>query len=221
MSTNIKRLRLLSDGPFGTAVAEYLQFLLKPAQQLPLARGHSPLSGLAIDKGDVIILALSQPMPRICEELDDMVFAQEAAFVSVILRANDLTVGPLCFSGATSCWHCWQNRSLQHSEWPVEDKLAAEYYSSQPVPHGPRGFLQPFALIAAAKIAQMFSTSSREYGDGDQVWRFHLRNRSTVSGISLGVHGCVRCGLHRDESTRTMAVLRQDLSYLWTGVSHS
>jgi hypothetical protein len=47
-----------------------------------------------------------------------------------------------------------------------------------------------------------------------QVWLLNTNQRGAVSSEVVGIHGCPRCGLKRDEATRSFLALRREVADL-------
>lgn len=163
----------------------------------------------------LIVVAASRPMPQICEQLDLMAHEGGRPFIPVTLDSRTLTIGPAIRPAAGSCWRCWSRRVTQHATHP--DVLAAlgEHYDANPQA-GPRGYLEPLALIGASQLAHVIDGLLAGSVPGGYVWQLQIATRDISTSTVVGLHDCPRCGLQRPVETRTIVDLAPTLSYLWS-----
>jgi bacteriocin biosynthesis cyclodehydratase domain-containing protein len=133
----------------------------------------------------------------------------------LVLDSAVLRLGPIVAPGGGGCWNCWARRSRQHAAWPNEQSALAQHYASQP-DSGPKGFLEPFAMMGAARIGYAIEALDSSTPIGGYVWQIDLITRKVTTSTVVGIHDCRRCGLHRPAATRSFAEMQQTLAYLWT-----
>lgn len=164
-----------------------------------------------ISSSALLVIAAWRPFPEICEFADAFCHARGMRFLPVILGPQNLEIGPLVVPGMSACWNCWRRRSKQHDPYRKERTVIDQYYSKH-LDRGPLGFLEPFALIAAACVAE---SSKRLTGIAGQLCQVDLFTRKVINSRVIGIDGCSRCGLNGDQEVRTYEYLKRELSYLW------
>jgi bacteriocin biosynthesis cyclodehydratase domain-containing protein len=143
-----------------------------------------------------------------------MSHAWRTPFIEAVMETPQLRVGPVVVPGKGACHACAERRALQHSPRPNEHRALREFYDANPE-QGPQGFLPAFAEIAAVRLAQFVRQIGKDpVSVAGQVWRLNTIHRETVGSKVVGVHGCPRCGLKRDEATRSFASLRYEVAGL-------
>jgi bacteriocin biosynthesis cyclodehydratase domain-containing protein len=200
---------LISAGPFGAAVAHHLSNLRKDVSETPWAEG--PIQPAM---ARVTILAAWRPLPLLCEQLDELSFQWQRPFVPVMTESAVLRIGPVVVPGRGPCWHCWEQRSRQHSKWPAAEQDLREYYAANPQA-GPRGYLEPFAVIAAARAAQIIEELDSSQEVPGYIWQIDMMTREIITSVVAGVHDCPRCGLHRSLPELGYEKMERELAYLW------
>jgi bacteriocin biosynthesis cyclodehydratase domain-containing protein len=161
------------------------------------------------------ILATWRPVPDLCSALNDYSFERHQPFVPLVMNSQCLSLGPIVMPGVGGCWACWLRRARQHDTWPQEQAALAHFYKANPE-LGPNGYLEPFALMGAARLAQTIQALDSSTAIPGQIWTIDLITRRIVVGTLVGIHGCPRCGLGRAEDSRSIAEMRSELSYLWS-----
>jgi bacteriocin biosynthesis cyclodehydratase domain-containing protein len=212
-SKSIQPVHLLSVGTFGQAATTYLRGLRADIVETVVSNDVVPLPELWPSARAMFIVAW-RPVPHLCELLDDLSYTWQRPFVPVILDSTILRLGPVVIPGRGSCWGCWAQRFKQHAERPAEQAALWLYYASH-VDSGPRGYLEPFALMAASRMAQVIDAIDSSTAPAGSTWEIDMMTRVITTGTVVGVHDCPRCGLHRTPSTRSFAVMREELAYLW------
>jgi len=205
---------VLSVGSFGRAVTQYLRAFRPDLVETVLADEITALPAVS-PKSCAAIIASWRPVPRFCELLDEFSFTCERPFVPVILDSTILRIGPVVIPGRGSCWGCWARRYTQHDTWQEERRVLLEHYASQPAA-GPQGYLEPFAMIGASRLASVLSKLTDPNSPAGDIWQIDVITREITTGIVVGVHDCSRCGLHRTAAERNFSSMRRDLAYLWT-----
>lgn len=204
----------LSIGYFGRAVTQYLRVFRTDIAETVVTDDTIALPAVS-PKSWAVILASWRPAPRFCELLDEFSFTWERPFVPVILDSTILRIGPVVIPGRGSCWGCWARRYTQHDSWQEERRVLLEHYASHPAA-GPQGYLEPFAMIGASRLASILSSLAGSSAPAGHVWQIDVITREITEGIVVGVHDCSKCGLHRPAPERSFSSMRRDLAYLWT-----
>jgi bacteriocin biosynthesis cyclodehydratase domain-containing protein len=204
-------VRVVSVGPFGRAVAGYLRRLRGDALEMST---DAALSTERSPPARMIVVAAWRPVVYLCDRCDQFSHDRGTPFLPLIADSANLTLGPIVVPGCGSCWSCYRRRLRQHGEW-LEGRSALSEHYVQRSETGPQGYLDPFALIGAARIAQIIDALDSEAAQAGRVWQIDMVTREIVTSTVTGIHGCPRCGLHRRSETLSTAELRQHLAYLW------
>jgi hypothetical protein len=88
------------------------------------------------------------------------------------------------------------------------------YYESHPCA-GPKGYLEPYAVLGAVKIKQTVDALQYSSSLAGQIWQLDALTRQIVNGAVVGVHNCSRCGLQREGPSRSVTEMERRLSWLW------
>lgn len=206
---------LLSVGAFGQSVGRYLKELRADVVETLLTSNTLP-SLETWPEARVHVLVSWRPVPRLCELLDETSYESGRTYFPVVLDSSVLRLGPIVVPGKGGCWRCWVRRSAQHAEWSKERSALLEFYSSNTTV-GPRGFLEPFAMIAASQIALAVNALDLSTEIAGHIWEMDLLRRQITTSTLIGIHDCPRCGLNRPTPTRSVAEIRNQLAYLWKG----
>lgn len=208
----LQPVHLISVGEFGRAVARYVRTFRKDIIETIGVADNVPAPE-AWPLSRVNVVAAWRPVPHLCELLDQIAYEHRRPFIPLFLYSTVLQLGPIVMPGA-SCWACWVQRFLQHTAWPNELSVLLEYYSSNGS-RGPRGYLEPFAVMGAAQIVQAVEALDRSSAIPGYIWQIDVVRRKMTTSTVVGVHNCPRCGLHRSEATRSYAEIQAELAYLW------
>jgi len=203
---------VVSVGPFGGAVARHLRALRPDTAQMAVE--GDPGSDLAWPPARLIVLAAWRPVPDLCERLDGFSHERRRPFVPAIADGATLSLGPVVVPGAAGCWRCWIQRTCQHAAGQNRRPALWQHYA-QHAGDGPEGYLEPFALMAAARLSATVEALDAGEALPGQVWQIDMINRKITTSTVVGVHDCPRCGLHRPGPTRSHAEMQQALAYLW------
>jgi len=198
-------------GPYGVSVADALHDSLRVRHVTHVGTSRIDASG-AWAHARVHVLASWRPCHQLCCDLEALCYERSATFVPVMLDAPHVIVGPVVAPGAGACFTCYRKRLLQHSARPLIERALWASYDADPL-LGPVGHLSVLADLAAVRLEQLL-------GDGmagviaaaGQVWHINYLTRATARGCVTGIHGCPRCGLQRDERTRSVAELQPYLA---------
>ena len=204
-SENRPRILLCVEGSFGRSVARDLKSYCFEVSEVYLD-GATRVTEIPFASGDVVVLISSKPLPSLCSDLDGIASSGELTFLALTLYGNYIQVGPLVRRWCECCWSCFQTRLAHHMGESDVRKTITNYYEDSAA-SGPQGFLRPFSLLSAARLAQVLCdldlTTNR-----DEVWQLSLDSGAIETGSPLGLHGCSRCGTQRVEETRTIDLLR-------------
>jgi bacteriocin biosynthesis cyclodehydratase domain-containing protein len=206
-------IHVLSVGSFGRAVAHYLIEFGENISETEAEGGPASPSS-TWQTARINILAAWRPVPRLCEMLDQLSFEWQRPFLPVVLDSTALRVGPAVVPGSGPCWGCWVRRSMQHADSPKEQAALLRHYAENAA-DGPRGFLEPFAMMAATRALKTIEALESSIDVAGYIWQIDILTRNITSGTLVGVHDCPRCGMHRPALTRSYAELQEQLRYLW------
>lgn len=209
----IHAVHILSVGAFGQAVAEALGGLLPDVSETRADLNYPPHPAFW-PVARIQLLAAWRPVPRLSRLLDEMSHAWRTPFVEAVIETPNLRVGPVVVPGFGACHACAERRAVQHSPRPEEHRALREFYDTNPQ-QGPQGFLPVFAEIAAVRLAQFVRQLEGDPAAvAGRVWLLNTIHRYAVSSEVVGVHGCPRCGLKRNEATRSFVALRREVADL-------
>lgn len=214
---SLRPVSVVSVGPFGKAVARFLKTLRADVLEIPSANDlHTLLEMRAPMR--IYVIAAWRPVPKLCELLDQASYEHKRPFIPLILDSRILRLGPVVLPGREGCWRCWTLRTRQHALWPKEQQALLDHYSSK-VDAGPQGYLEPIALMAASRVSDTVDALDSSNVHPGFIWQIDIFTREIVTSSLIGIHGCPHCGLHSDETTRSVAELQEQLAYLWLGAS--
>jgi bacteriocin biosynthesis cyclodehydratase domain-containing protein len=202
--------QIVTYGPFGRAVGVHLATLRPSLETVSLTLGCEVEAG----KVDVRLLAAWRPEVDACLRMDAASHRDGRVFLPLVVDDSMLVVGPLVIPGRSACWHCYHRRMRQHAIWPAHRAALAAHYEQHPET-GPRGYLEAFAMLGAARLAQMLAAIETGDARGGEVWELDLLTRETAVSTVVGIDACPRCGLGRDPADRSTRELRRALEYLW------
>ena len=203
-------LQVFPIGTFGAAAARYLSdyslgdlYIRQPlSAEIP---GAVP---------DIYIVIAGRPAPHVCDRIDDLCHTTDRRFIPVVLDRFNLCLGPVVLPHCGSCWRCWLRRSQQHDPLWQQKEAIAQFYGEHANAE-PKGYLEPIAMIAAARIAHTIKALRGGKSLGGHVWQLNVATLEISSGIAIGVHNCNRCGLNRPSGLRSVALLEKELRHLW------
>jgi bacteriocin biosynthesis cyclodehydratase domain-containing protein len=206
----VSRVACIERGPFGRAVGSYLRTLVSDVIEV----SANEVLTQVLPEAPVIIMASWRPEIAICQSLDQISHQLSRRFVPVVTEGKYLRIGPVVVPGVGSCWTCWWQRTMQHNAWAARAATVAEYYKHNDS-SGPRGYLEAFALIAAARVLEFVSDQARMVTSAGVVWELDMLSRSVSIARVVGVHDCSRCGMKRPKQQRTVSEMRKALDPLW------
>jgi bacteriocin biosynthesis cyclodehydratase domain-containing protein len=162
------------------------------------------------------VVIAGRPVPGICTLVEQCAATRGIPFVPITIERSALRVGPVSIPGQPGCWSCWLTRILQHAEHPKQENYLRKFYDSRPheAVSSP-GYLEPFALMASARLCQLFQSVASGQAVGGEAWQVDLMTRVFSTFKVQAVHDCPRCGLKRETQGRTYSEMRDELVYLW------
>lgn len=198
-------------GPFGFAVAERLRDLVADVSVTDAPDGVlSRKIGRSIN-----LLASWHRAPKLERDFDEESFKTGQPWLPVILDHPQLEIGPAVVPGLGACHDCYRRRQLQHDSARVIRTAIGEHYDAHPE-DGPDGFLPSTALLAAAVAADMVERIRTDpAGVAGRIRQIEVPTQQVRTGRVVGAHGCPRCGLGRDETTRSYERLPEMLQGVW------
>jgi bacteriocin biosynthesis cyclodehydratase domain-containing protein len=187
-------------GPFGHAVAERLRDL---RDDVEIAGTGAGVVRPRVPDPRLNLLIAWRRVPRMEREFDEEAFRTGQPWLPVTLDHPVLSIGPVVVPRVGPCHGCYRGRMAQHDPGREFRALVDDHYDADPAA-GPDGYLPSTALFAAAAVAdvadRLRDEPAREAG---RVRQFDVPSQQLWSGRVVGVHGCPRCGLGRDETTRS------------------
>lgn len=204
-------VHIISVGAFGNAVAAALKELLPDVQQTGVdAQNQSYPASWPTAR--VNILASWRPVPALQKLIDDISFAWKRPSITVVLNAPYLLIGPVVVPGSSACYSCYEKRYLQHSARQEVYRGLQAHYDQHPE-SGPQGYLPSLVHIAALRLAQNILQLDEDAASvAGNIWHMNTMTRYTFTARVVGVHACPRCGLQRDEATRSYLDMQKELS---------
>jgi bacteriocin biosynthesis cyclodehydratase domain-containing protein len=201
-------IHVIAVGAFGRAVANRVGEL---ADGVVITRSTGTGLPLSMPRARVHVLAAWRRVPTLERELDSLAFGEGTPWLPVVLEHPVLRVGPAVVPGAGPCHGCFQRRAAQHAADRAVAGALERRYDTDPAA-GPAGYLPPAALLGAALAVEAAARLAvLPVAEAGRLRRIDLLTQQLSNGRTVGVHGCVHCGLHRDGATRSYAGLRAEL----------
>jgi bacteriocin biosynthesis cyclodehydratase domain-containing protein len=195
------QLSVVGVGRFGTAVAAQLPESLGEVA-VRTVRDDSDLAHLPAAR--CYLLVAGRPVTRLSQRLDRAVHDWRASLLPVVVEDPYLRVGPLVTPGRGACLTCYHTRVRQHGEQSQADAIEAYHRANpaaDPVGHPPTtGYFA--AEIAAGIVRRLLAGPPGADGEAGSVRHVDLLSLQMRRSEVVGVHGCPRCGLGTDETTR-------------------
>ena len=160
-----------------------------------------------------------RPVPAVTEEVDARSHATATPWLPVLIEAGALRVGPMVVPGTSACHRCFRRRLRQHAPARAVEAALERHFTASGDDE-PYGHLPGTAVLAATAAADVLDLAAADpAAAGGQVRQQDLASGRLTTGRVVGVHGCDRCGLHRDERTRSTLDLQPALreALRWTG----
>lgn len=196
-------------GAFGKAIAVDLQQIRPDCLGSPIGPATSALPTVRIR-----IVTSFRPIPDFCMKLAQISYCSGPPFVPLIADGLTLRLGPVIVPNNGCCWNCWTKRERQHDPWAERRDVVEQYYLKHHN-QGPAGFLRPFSLLGAARLAAIIDKIDRGLAKPGYIWEINMTTLDISESVAVGVHGCALCGLKRPSTTRSYLEMRESLSYLW------
>jgi bacteriocin biosynthesis cyclodehydratase domain-containing protein len=215
--TSSRAIHIFTVGKFGQAVAARLEAQRPEVVETAVKNDTIPIPGMWPDSC-VTVIAGWRPSPNLCEMLEEFSYQRQRPFVPLFQVSGALRLGPVVVPGKGPCWTCSLRRFKQHAEWPEAEAALLDHYARLPE-SGPHGFLEPFAVMAAARLSHTIQQLLDQEPIGGQIWQIHMLTRDIIKSQAIGIHGCPRCGLDRAAPARTFIRMHEQLSYLWAAAA--
>ncbi len=208
----IKNIHVVSVGPFGRAAARQLKTFCPNIVEMEWSE-NCRIDQESWPESDVQVITSWRMVPSLCRYLDEISHKRTRPLIPLVVEFPTLCLGPIIIPGESGCWHCWEQRVQQHTKFRPERSALVQFYEEN-LDVGPNGYLEPFALIAAAQIANIIRSNKTLQQVAGHSWQLDLFTREVSTGFLVGVDGCPRCGLNRPLSTRTYAEMSTALGFL-------
>jgi bacteriocin biosynthesis cyclodehydratase domain-containing protein len=199
-------------GPFGHAVADRLRDLCTDVE---IAGTAAAVVRPRVPEPHLNLLIAWRRVRRMEPEFDEEAFRTGQPWLPVILDHPMLEIGPVVVPGVGPCHGCYRGRMAQHDPAGAFRAIVDAHYDEDPSA-GPDGYLPSTALFAAATVADVVdrlrTAPEKEAG---RIRQLDVPTQTLWSGRVVGVHGCPRCGLGRDETTRSYDRLPALLKGVW------
>jgi bacteriocin biosynthesis cyclodehydratase domain-containing protein len=202
MSATRGPIHIIGVGSWGHQVA-YRLSARTPMPLVTLLELDSSPVDLDLPAARARVLASSRALPSLASALDDSAYQTQTPWLPVAMDHPHLQIGPAVAPGYGACFDCWQRRLRQHSPAPDVDAALQRYYEDHPAEH-PSGHLPPSAELAAAMVLRVIDRLVSDPGsEAGWLRQINLVSRRMTKGRGIGVHGCQKCGLGRNEAGRS------------------
>ncbi len=212
-------VHLLTLGGFGQAVGIYLRALRTDILETKQASEMFPFSA-PWPVARMRVVAAWRPVQALCRQLDELSYKSGQPFVPLVLDSTLLQLGPIVVPGFGPCWGCSARRNRQQSSSPTATDALHDFYDRD-WKAGPKGYLGPFALMAAGRISETIDAIDYATAHPGEVWQIDLLTRKVIVGRTVGIDGCLQCGLGRQPANRGFSDLQRELSYLWVNTAQN
>lgn len=207
-------------GPFGYAVAERLRDLCHDVEVAGAGATGTVVRPRVPDPARppgprLNLLVTWRRVPQMEQEFDEESFRSGQPWLPVILDHPVLEIGPVVVPGVGACHTCYRRRLAQHDGSRAIRDAVDQHYDAD-ASAGPAGYLPATALFAAAAAAEVVDRlRAAPASEAGRVRQIDVPTQQLRSGLVVGVHGCPRCGLGRDETTRSYERLPAMLKGVW------
>lgn len=205
-SPTTRHILVLAVGTFGREVLNRVQSCRAEwsFEHLDEAR---VLDGALDWQGDALLVAAWRESPRVTVALDEAAWARRTPWLPVVMEHPSVRVGPTVVPGQGPCYQCFRGRLAQHDATATLTAALHDAYGADSG-LGPAGFSPHHVSVAAgltlAAAADLTATPPRHVG---RVIRYQVLSQQIGVGHVVGRHACPRCGLGRDEVTRSSTAL--------------
>lgn len=207
------RVHVLALGPFGIRVAELLDQSLDDVATTTLER-PGRVTSHEWPSAEIRVLATSRATPSVAAHVDRLAWRIGTTWLPVVAEHPYLRVGPVVVPGAGgACHRCFVMRLEQHDGQSALRRAVWDH-GERTGSTGPVGHLPHHVRTATAMTLAALRDPAREAG---RVRRIHLLDVAVAVDTVIGLHGCSRCGLGRDEATRSAAPLKDEIDTLLAG----
>lgn len=192
---------ILAVGPFGAAVGQHLRAMLPTGST-----------------DGVLVLAAWHPVPGLYRQVEHAAYERGVPWIAAVMEHPWLRIGPVVVPGAGPCHRCFERRRQQHAPAGRIDRAVERHYEMSDEA-GPHGFLPATVWLTAGLLADMIGRLQQHRdGEAGRIRMINILTQQLTAGRTVGIHGCPRCGLRRDEARRSSDRLRTSLqeALRWT-----
>jgi hypothetical protein len=192
----VHTVHIFTVGATGRAIGDRL------ARYRPVQR-HDGTDGIDPDRlpmADAYVLAAGRQVAELEQAMDVLAHERRRVLLAVAVEHPVLRLGPVVVPGSgAACAGCYHRRCRSHLVGlDAFDRLAAHYARH---PHDePAGYLPPMLDFAARQAHRLLADPAAHAGS---VHMAHLLLPRVYRWTTVGIHGCPRCGLTRDERDRS------------------
>jgi bacteriocin biosynthesis cyclodehydratase domain-containing protein len=173
---------------FGLAVSE--RFAMH--HRIALAGLDDALKPASWPRSDCQVVAGQREHPALFEMIDEMAFALDRPWVSVLLEPRSLRVGPVITPKVSPCYQCFIRRQHQHGRRTATDAELGDILNADlSVAHS--GFLPAHATLASRLVDRLLRASEPTAREMPHLFRVGFAELNISESHLLGVHGCARC----------------------------
>ncbi|OAJ76157.1 hypothetical protein AYJ08_19960 [Brevibacillus sp. SKDU10] len=210
----MKPIHVIAVGTFGTEVANQIVSRAPETVVTHMPATYTQLPTHLFPVARIHVLASWRAVSQLSNQMDEYSYRWKIPWLPVVMDHPYLRIGPFVDTSEGACYHCFEKRYLQHSPTPEYIDALNSYYDAHPEA-GPKGFLRVFASLSAAQVIHLEKCYRQESTSiSGSLWQINILTSEPLQTQVIGVHGCPRCGLGRQEEDRSVAQLRVDLKNL-------
>ena len=196
-------------GLFGQTVLHDLLQIANQETILPTTR--DTLDRTLIEHNSAAVaLVTGRPSWDLADALDVRCFDARVPFIPVTCVGTSLLIGPIVLPGISCCFQCWATRDV-HANRAAYAVQRRRFFTDHPEAD-PIGHLASHSRTAAALLLQEWNHVKRDGTNAGEIIKMDMVTQSIRTYRAIGVDNCPRCGLGRDERTRSYAGLRAALA---------
>ncbi|WP_077706052.1 hypothetical protein [Virgibacillus dokdonensis] len=200
-------IHMFTNGPLSKEVSQILKKNISTTTSIEISEAII-LNNPDLEAAELIVVISDNPCVSFCKKISDYSYKEKKIFVPIIIDQPNVIIGPIWRSAEDACYHCYIDRILQHSPvsqvlkevWQFYDHnlqtFSTGYHPSEP------------SFLASWLLGNLSNCFSDVRG---QVIQLNLVTREPISSQVIGVHGCPRCGLGREEKTRGYIHIQEEL----------
>lgn len=194
-------IHVIGIGEFGATVAEQISQLhnntsitLFPDYRIqPSELKHAKVQIIASGRTDLATYNL----------IEELSYNWKVPWVAITMEQSTMCIGPVVVPGEEGCYECFHKRKLQHSRYAEYINQLNDFYKLSPEKE-PKGYLSVHAGMAASILGllknELLVTPEKLAGS---VYEVNIVTGNIHKKQVIGFHGCPKCGLGRDEKTRS------------------